>query len=174
NTSTKTFVEERINMKQNRKFRPIAAAILALACASVAATAVAQQGPPTNEDLTFQIDDLCAFPVLVEIKGKTKTLELPGGRTLFTFPGEDATFTNLDDPSRQETLGITGSIEENLLANGDLELVFRGRNLIIGLDPVNSFVVTIGRFSLVFDQDFNITQPLSGNGQVINICELLE
>lgn len=160
-------------MNLNRKLL-IAAAIMALSFGLAAATAVAQQGPPVDEDLTFQIDDLCAFPVRVEIRGKTKAIELPGGRVLFTFPGEDATFTNLDDPSRQETLGISGSIQESLLPNGDVELVFRGPNLIIGFDPVNSFVVTLGRFSFAFDQDFNITQPLSGNGQIINICQLLE
>jgi hypothetical protein len=112
--------------------------------------------------------------VLVELNGKAKTIELPGGGALFTSPQLTATFTNLDNPSRRETLGITGAIGQTVLENGDVELLFTGRNLIIGFDPVAGFVVTIGRVSLAFDADFNVTQPLSGNGQLIDVCGLLD
>ncbi len=164
-------------MKQNRKLKLAEAIILAaLACGPAATNTVAQQGPPTEFEDTFQIDGICAFPVLVELSGKTKTIVLPGGRTLFTFPGEIVTFTNLNDTSKQETLSITGAIRQRVLENGDVELVFTGRNLIIGFDPVNAFVITIGRFSAAFDPEplFDITQPLSGNGRLLNVCELLQ
>ena len=112
--------------------------------------------------------------MLVELDGKAKTIELPGGSTLFTSPQLTARFTNLDNPSQRETLGITGAIRQTVLANGDVELVFTGRNLVIGFDPIAGFVITIGRFSVAFDADFNVTQPLTGNGQMINVCELLD
>ena len=128
-------------------------------------TALAQQGPPENFTDSFPVEGICEFPVLVELNGKAKTIELPGEALLFTSPQLTATFTNLDNPSHRETLGITGAIEQTLLANGEVELVFTGRNLVIGFDPIAGFVITIGRFSVAFDDAFNITQPLTGNGQ---------
>ncbi len=162
-------------MKRNRNLKLAAAVLLiAIACGPAATNAVAQQGPPTDVDDTFPIEGICAFPVLVELNGKAKTIELPGGGTLFTSPKLTATFTNLDDPSRRETLGITGAIRQTVLENGDVALLFTGRNLVIGFDPVAGFVITIGRFSVAFDADDNITQPLSGNGQLIDVCQLLD
>ena len=162
-------------MKRNRNLKLAAAAILvAVACGPASRSALAQNGPPTPVDESFPIEGICAFPVLVELNGKAKTIELPGGSILFTSPKLTATFTNLDDPSRQETLGITGAIRQTVLENGEVELVFTGRNLVIGLDPLSGFVITVGRFSTAFDADFNITQPLTGNGQLIDVCELLD
>jgi hypothetical protein len=163
-------------MKQNRNLKLAALVIIvALACGLAATNAVAQ-GPPTEFEDTFTIEGICEFPVVVELSGKTKTIVLPGGRTTFIFPGEVATFTNLDDPAKHETLSITGAIRERVLENGDIELVFTGRNLIIGFDPIAAFVITVGRFSVAFEPEppFDITQPLTGNGRVINVCELLD
>lgn len=148
--------------------------ILMLCAFGPTTTAVGQQGPPEDVTDSFPVEGICEFPVLVELNGKAKTIELPGGSTLFTSPQLTATFTNLDNPSHSETIGITGAIQETLLANGDVELVFTGRNLVIGFDPIAGFVITIGRFTLAFDADFNVTQPLTGNGQTINVCELLD
>lgn len=148
--------------------------LVALVCGPAATNALAQQGPPTDVDDAFPIEGICTFPVLVELSGKAKTIELPGGSTLFTSPKLTATFTNLDNPSRRETLGITGAIRQTVLENGDVALLFTGRNLVIGFDPIAGFVITIGRFSVAFDADFNVTQPLSGNGRLIDVCELLD
>src|SRR5215212_3911454 len=38
----------------------------------------------------------CSFPVEIQDSGKHKELVLPGNRMLFTFPGYDATLTNVD------------------------------------------------------------------------------
>jgi hypothetical protein len=162
-------------MKQHRKLSLAAAVIFtALACWPAATTVDARQGRPDDVADSFPVEGICAFPVLVELRGKAKAIALPGGSTLFTSPGLTATLTNLDDPSKQETLGITGAIRETALENGDVELVFTGRNLIIDFDPVAGFVITAGQFSVAFDAGFNVTRPLSGNGRVINVCTLLE
>lgn len=123
--------------------------IMALTAIAPLSTAVAQQAPPEDYTDSFPIEGLCEFPVLVELNGKAKTIELPGGSTLFTSPQLTATFTNLDNPSHRETLGITGAISQHVLANGDVELVFTGRNLVIDFDLIDGFVITIGRFSVV-------------------------
>jgi hypothetical protein len=148
--------------------------MLALTAIAPPSTAIAQQAPPQNFTDSFPVEGICEFPVLVELNGKTKAIELPSGSTLFTSPQLTATFTNLDNPSHRETLGITGAINQQVLANGDVELVFTGRNLVIGFDLIDGFVITIGRYSVAFDEDFNITQPLTGTGQVINVCELID
>jgi hypothetical protein len=162
-------------MKPKENFRLVAVAIvLALTLGPVSTNAIAQQGPPINVDDSFPIEGICPFPVLVELSGKAKTIQLPGGGLLFTSPKLTATFTNLNQTSNGQTVGITGSIRETMLANGEVELEFTGRNLLIGFDPVAGFVITVGRFSASLDADGNLIQPLSGDGRFIDVCELLE
>ena len=162
-------------MKQNRKLSLIVTVILMAICGGPgAAVTVGRQGPPADFADSVPVEGICAFPVLVELNGKAKTIALLGGSTLFTSPGLTATLTNLDDPTKREPLSITGAIRETALEGGDTELVFTGRNLVIGFDPVAGFVITVGFFSVAFDEEFNITRPLSRNGQLINVCTLLE
>ncbi|HEX6730117.1 MAG TPA: hypothetical protein VF074_08910 [Pyrinomonadaceae bacterium] len=132
------------------------------------------QNPPQHFEDSFTIEGICSFPVLVELSGKAKTIELTGGKSISNAPGEVARFTNLDDPTKQEVIGITGAFHQSVLANGDMEFVVTGRNLLIGFDPDALFVVTVGNFSFVFDENFNLVQPVTGTGQVIDVCGLLE
>jgi hypothetical protein len=141
---------------------------------SVAAPIALAQGPPTDFDDSFTIDGICAFPVLVELSGKAKTIGLPDGRAILTSPGVTATLTNLDNPTKQESLGITGAFHLTFPENGDVEFVVTGRNLLVGFDPEAAFVVAIGRFSFVLDAEGNLIQPVSGKGQLIDVCTLLE
>jgi hypothetical protein len=130
----------------------------------------AAQGRPSEVTESFTITGFCEFDILYEAGGKQKGIELPGGRTITIFPGFSATLTNLDN-GNQETLGITGAFHQSTLANGDVEVVFTGRNL-LG-DPDAGLVLAIGRFSIVFDAEGNLIQSLQGTGQLIDICELL-
>jgi hypothetical protein len=147
--------------------------LLAMTCGPTAPLRTVAQGPPTNVDDTFTVDGICAFPVLVELKGKSKTIDLPGGRAIFTSPRLTATLTNLDRPANHETFGVTGAFHQTVLQNGDVESVVTGRNLLIGFDP-EGFVISIGRFRFVLDANGNIVEPLSGRGQLIDICAVLE
>jgi hypothetical protein len=141
------------------------------------ARAAEAQGPPTDIDETpFLINrelfgpGACAFDVLAQQSGKQKQIVLPGGRTLFIFPGNTITLTNPAN-GKQETFVITGSFHQTVLENGDVVTVATGRNAL--LDPEAGFVIAIGDFSYVFDAAGNLIQPLQGTGQRINICELL-
>jgi hypothetical protein len=109
--------------------------------------------------------------VRFDVTGKMKTIELPAGRTIFIFPGLTAALTNVDQPEHQVTLGVTGTFHQTVLENGDVETVVTGRNLLF--DPEAGFVLAIGRFSFVVDEQGNLVQPLSGTGQLIDVCELL-
>ena len=113
----------------------------------------------------------CDFAFRVEQSGKTKTIELPGGRTISIFPGVEWTITNLDNEN-QQTFRIPGSFHTSTLENGNVEVVATGRN-ILG-DPVEHFLVlVIGRWSFTVDPLGNVVQPLQGTGQRVDICELL-
>jgi hypothetical protein len=131
----------------------------------------AAQGRPADVDETPFTVDFCAFPILVELSGKGKTIELPGGRTIMSAPGLTVTLTNLDNEN-QETLVITGSFHQRILETGDVETVATGRNALF--DPITpGLVLAIGRFSFVFDTLGALIQPLQGAGQLIDVCELL-
>jgi hypothetical protein len=146
--------------------------ILALSVAAPIAVAVAQE-PPTEADGTFTVKKgrLCEFPVRFEVSGTTKMIESPGGGVIFIFPGLTATLTNVDNPENQETLSVTGSFHDTVLENGNVERVFTGRNLLFF--PEVGFVLAVGEFSIVFDQKGKVVQPLSGEGQLIDVCALL-
>jgi hypothetical protein len=130
----------------------------------------AVRGGPSDGDVTFTGEGFCDFAILFHIAGKTKTITLPGRRTITTSPGAVLTLTNLDNEN-QETFGITGAFHQDTLANGDLVTVGTGRNLLF--DPFAGLVLAIGRFSFVFDAQGNLIQPLAGRGRQIDIPELL-
>ena len=150
--------------------------VLALVVAAPMAVA-ARQAPPLpvkgSQDLEAgAVFGRCDFPIRFELSGKAQTLVLPDGRFIFTSPGLTATLTNLDHPENQETLSITGAFHQTTLENGDVVTVATGRN-ILG-DPEAGFVLAIGNFSYVFDEEGNLVQPLEGEGQLIDICTLLD
>jgi hypothetical protein len=149
--------------------------VLALVVAAPMAVA-ARQAPPIpvegSQDLEAgAVFGRCDFPIRFELSGKGQTLVLPGDRFIFTSPELTATLTNLET-GKQETLVITGAFHQTTLENGDVVTVATGRNL-LG-DPEAGFVLAIGNFSYVFDKKGNLVQPLSGEGQLVDICTLLE
>ena len=155
----------------HRLFGVLATVLLALIVAAPH-TSVAAPNPPTPVDETpFTVEGLCAFPVQLELNGKSKTITLPGGRSIITSPGLDVTLTNMENTTNHTTLNITGASHISVLANGDVQTLVTGRNLLF--DPVAGFVLSQGRFSFVFDASGNLIQPLSGTGQLTDVCALL-
>ena len=148
----------------------VALALALLAVAVVASPKAASAAPPEPVDDTFVVEDECAFPVLVEVSGKIKFIDLPGERTLITSPKLRATLTNLET-DKQVTLGITGAFHIRTLANGDTVYVFTGRNLLFG--PDTDFILTIGRFT-GRESAAGEFSPITGKGRVVDICALLE
>jgi hypothetical protein len=147
--------------------------LVAVILAAPAVSAQPNGGAPQPIDETpvpLPAGSACEFEVLLEQTGKTKAIELNGGRTISIFPGNRATLTNVDTGKRV-TLNIPGSFEATVLENGDVLTVLRGRNL--ALDPEAGFVLTIGRFSFAFDKKNNLIQPLSGKGKLVDVCGLL-
>ncbi len=136
-----------------------------------AAAAQNDRKPQPVDETPFTLEGICAFPIQLELSGKGKTIELPGGRTLVTSPGLRVTVTNLDNPDNQVTLNITGAFHQSVRENGDQVTKATGRNLL--LDPEAGFVLTRGNFSFAFDAQGNLIEPLSGQGQMTDVCELI-
>jgi hypothetical protein len=109
--------------------------------------------------------------VELHLTGKGKTIELPGGRTLVTSPGQTVVVTNLDDPSHSVTLKIPGAFHITTAPNGDVLTVVTGRNLLF--DPEAGFVLAIGRFQYRFDSGGNLVEPLNGRGQLLDVCQMV-
>ena len=117
----------------------------------------------------------CDFPLQLELSGKAKTIVLPDGAvvgvtSIGTSPDLFVTVTNLEN-GEQATFNITGASHTRTLENGNVETVMTGRNFAI--DPVVGTTVVIGRYTFVFDAGGNLVQHQMGDGQRIDICELL-
>ena len=156
-----------------------AVALLALSLAPVVQAQGSQGGAPFDAGFTLEIEandpdfpGACDFPVLIEVSGKGKTIELPNGSFILTSPGLDATVTNTLTGA-QETYNVTGTVRpQPTNAEGNDVTELTGRNLTI--DPEAGFVVAIGNFSFAFDAETGeLSQPLSGEGQLIDVCEAL-
>jgi hypothetical protein len=139
---------------------------------SVAAEDSPQQGPPGDVSNVITIDPgiACTFGVELSLTGKSKTINLPGDRVVFTSPAFFATLTNLADPTKQVTLNTTGAFHQTTEQDGSVVTVVTGRNLL--LDPEAGFVLAIGNFSFVFDGGNLI--PLEGEGQLLDVCAMLD
>lgn len=160
----------------NRIVVTVLSVVLALVVAAPIAFAQPNGGKPADVDEEpIDLDSgavfgNCDFPIRLEYSGKAKTLQLPGGRFIFTSPGLTATLTNLES-GEQERIVITGAFHQTTLENGDVVTEATGRNL-LG-DPKAGFVVAVGNFSYVFDKKGNLVQSLAGEGQLVDVCDLL-
>ena len=66
---------------------------------------------------------------------------------------------------------MRGAFHQTTLENGDVVSEVTGRNR-LG-DPEAGFVIAIGNFSYVFNEKGKLVQPLTGEGQLIDVCGLL-
>lgn len=158
----------------------VASIVSALASILVLPAADAQRTggtPPIDVNNTQVIEPgqftwACPFPVQVQTSGKGGTIALPGGGFIFTSPGLDATLTNLNSGS-SVTVNITGTFHQTTDTTGATTTIVTGRNL-LG-DPDAGFVVAIGSFSFKFAADgITLLQALSGTGQQIHVCPLIQ
>jgi hypothetical protein len=147
----------------------------------VVAAATLLSGPllgakPEDVNVTIPLEagDACAFPVEIALQGKSKLIELPGGGSIVTSPGQFATVKNLSPPFKQVSLNITGAFHISPQPDGSILTRYSGRNLI--LDVEAGFVLAIGNFSFVSDATGNaVLVPLTKQGgQLIDVCALIQ
>jgi hypothetical protein len=156
-----------------------------LALTMAAPTVLAQEEGPPNGGAPDVVSGTvppeffpgtCDFPLQLEVNGKAKLIELPDGgvgvTSIATSPGLDVTITNVETPENQATLNITGSFHQSTNETGQVTTLYRGRNLLS--DAEAGTVIAIGNFSFVQDAEGNVVQHLEGQGQLIDVCALLE
>jgi hypothetical protein len=156
--------------------RPLLLSSLVVLASVLGWSSGALAAPPTplppGQPTTFPGGTLCSFPVLIgPVTGKTKTIALPRGRTLTIAPGQTVTLTNLAT-GKSVRLTITGSFL-NLPPDeqGNVTTLARGSNLLF--DPVAGFVLVHGNFRFATGPDNTNVVPLSGEGSVNDVCQLL-
>jgi hypothetical protein len=131
--------------------------------------AQAAQTPPQPLDTTpFVLNGLCAFPVQIQLSGKSATLDLPGDRFIITAPDAYATVTNTTT-GHSVSLNITGTFFETIDVQGNLTIASHGRSLLF--DPAIGLVLVVGNYS--FTLDANGLTALSGVGRLTDVCGLI-
>lgn len=153
----------------------IVAGMCALAVGVVGVTpASSESNAPEELDLVLHLGagEVCAFPIDIHLTGKTKTIEQADDRLLVISPGQEIVVTNVDEPSNQVTLNITGSLHTTTEANGTLRTQASGRNALF--DPIAGFVLAMGNFTYAFDANGNLIEPLNGKGRLLDICEMVD
>jgi hypothetical protein len=150
----------------------LAGALALIVALLVLVPKAASAEPP--EPIDFPPEELvgfCDFPVLFEVSGKTKVIELPNGDVLFKNPGVRVTLTNLDEPTNKVTYVSTGTTRLRELEGGDLRLITTGRSVLF--NESIGILVTIGRFTTIFDEeDGDLSYP-TGKGRIIDACARL-
>jgi hypothetical protein len=149
----------------------LAGALALIVALLVLVPKAASAEPP--EPIDFPPEELvgfCDFPVLFEVSGKTKVIELPNGDVLFKNPGVRVTLTNLDEPTNKVTYVSTGTTRLRELEGGDLRLITTGRSVLF--NESIGILVTIGRFTTIIDEDGDFSYP-TGKGRIIDACARL-
>jgi hypothetical protein len=143
--------------------------------------AAAQNAPPPVpvDEVPFIIPAnsafyACKFDLAVQYSGKGATVTLPGGRfvTVAISPRLTVKLTNLSNHSTT-TLNITGTVKTSTDQYMNNILMLNGRNL-VGDPGQPGLVLAVGNFSFVSDKFGIPVALLSGTGQIISVCSLLE
>ncbi|GAB16155.1 hypothetical protein ARGLB_113_00110 [Arthrobacter globiformis NBRC 12137] len=131
---------------------------------------------PIAFDFTTTAGDVCAFPVLVEVAGKSKEIGAPGDDSILIAPGLKATFTNTLT-GKSVSYVITGATHNQTLANGNVVSTVTGRNTIVNSIAFNQ-TIRPGIFLVEGTFRFELNGPIevhvfSGTGRVTDVCAFL-
>ena len=128
-------------------------------------------GPPYPVNDTFVVSGICAFDVQITLTGREGVINLPNGGSITTAPTTHATFTNLSDPTKSVTLNLPGANRVSFDQNGNTIVILNGHTGFF--HPSVGFLLLIGDFTVVFDSNGNLISGPTGNGQIIDICDLI-
>jgi hypothetical protein len=166
-------MKNQISNRKSKIIHLIAACVILAAlgppAAELSRASNGRGGPPQPINGTFTISGTCAFDVQVTITGRESVINLPGGRFIVTGPNFTGTFTNLSDPTKSVTLNLQGAAHISFDQNGNQIFTLTGRNL--AFEP--GLLLLIGTFTYVFDPNGNVISGPTGNGQMTDICGLI-
>lgn len=141
--------------------------------------AAASSGAPGDGSYSFDspsadVFALCPFAIHADVTGKIKVNSLPNSRSITINPGQYATIAKTET-RKQVTLNSTGTFHDTTDENGITTEHMTGRNLT--WDENTGFVLIIGDYTWAWDDSGNVTQHLTGQGQISltpwDICAML-
>jgi hypothetical protein len=139
---------------------------------ALVAARAASAAPPEPYAFHFTDKESCDFPVRVQVRGKSKFTELPGGRFIAINPSTRVRLTNKEEPTHRLSYSITGAAHVTELPSGKWFVVYTGRNIFA--DPSYGILLTVGRFTTVLDPESGEETHPEGKGRVIDVCARLE
>lgn len=165
----------RLNSKSKTTKLIAACLVLAALGPSAAVLSRADSGrgsPPVGINQTFTFPGICGFDVQLSVTGRSSVINLPSGGLIVTAPDVYGTLTNLSDPTKSVTLNCTGSVHISFDQNGDTIYMMTGRNQVE--DPSFGLLLLVGDFTFVYDSNGNLISGPTGNGQIVNICTMID
>ena len=128
--------------------------------------------PPDPIEFTFVNRD-CGYRIEITVTGKSGVNELPGGATIITAPGQEATLTNIRT-GESVSYVITGATHIDTSEPGLQIVTSTGRNvLIVPVGDREGLYLTQGTVEFVLDDKGRQVSAFEGPGQVTDICALL-
>lgn len=131
--------------------------------------------PVVNEPQEFAAGEVCPFPVLFESTGGNVSITFFASGRFHVTGRELIRVTNLDTLESIE-LDTTGAIAFRPLADGNLAITARGRNLIYFLPQdvggAGLFLVT-GRIAEVLDSTTDTITAEESHGRRLDVCAAL-
>ena len=152
-------------------------ALIAATATALVIPAFAGGAKPEKVPLPFEpftIEGSCDFPVAVDaLQNKAKGLAFANG--VFSVTGKF--FVRLTNTESGETLdlNISGPVRISSLADGDTQVVLRGRSLIFLFETDAggpALLLTSGRVVEVLDEEGNVLS-FEGTGRSVDACALL-
>lgn len=144
--------------------------LAALLLGLVAGGGPVSAAPPEPIEFTFVNRD-CGYKITITVTGKSGVNELPGGATIITAPGQEATLTS---EGGSITYVITGATHIDTSEPGLQTVTSTGRNvLIVPVGDREGLYLTQGTVTFVLDDKGRQVSAFEGPGQVTDICALL-
>ena len=125
-----------------------------------------------TQEVIFEAGEACQRPTSLVIEGTIKEINA-GDKTIIIGPRARATVTNLSNPSNPVTLNIPGSFHVQEQPDRSVLYQVDGRNLLWG-GTLPFLTLTVGTFTFTLDALGNEIEPLAGNGQIIDVCQMIE
>jgi hypothetical protein len=149
-------------------------AVLGPPAAELARAGNGRGGPPGSFGGTLLLPGICGFDVQVSGSFKQGVISLPGGDLLIISPENFPTFTNLSDPSKSVTFSNTGPAKVSTDQNGNILVVLGlGRGVLYSPSFGLKFLIGEWTFTIDANTGYLIDGP-TGNGQIIDICTLID
>ena len=160
-----------------RWLAPIAVVVAAALSASAGPAVAAPPGPPVPPSITWPCPQFTE-PVRLDLSGRSKTIDLPGGRQMIASPGLRVTVTAPNGHTASYL--ITGGTHVTFLPDKInptiLEVTATGLNLLLVPEAnghPSGLALIKGNVNYAITPTGDEIRPFSGTGKVFDVCQAL-